>query len=367
MQAFNPLLRHFEQQVFALLSQKGTLVLEAPLFQNADIILQMLGERARSELIFIEDSHTACVMRYDFTLAMAEYYLNHADFSPIQYVTSGQVFRQQGLEKNCLQQLSFEWIGFEDKIGQDAGCVLQGIELLRFLTPCDTPIHLEIADIRLSKAILSGAGIPPIKAGRLKSSLRHPHKFSQILGQKPALLDESLHVFSQIAPENTKDLLQSLFKMTGLKHVGVRSLQEIAERFAKKSEESHEPVLDEHVIKILQEFYHLSCPANQLTEKVRFLMQEIGVCVDKELHYFEKRLDLLKQNGMNEAYIDYGQLLNRSPEYYSGFMFSLELEHQGKMQTIGGGGRYDDLFLQLGHFDKIPAIGCEIRPQIFLE
>ena len=66
----------FQYSVLSSLEAKEFEAIEVPILQNADLILDTIGERARSELFFVENSNLEQnALRYDFTLAIARHYL----------------------------------------------------------------------------------------------------------------------------------------------------------------------------------------------------------------------------------------------------------------------------------------------------
>jgi ATP phosphoribosyltransferase regulatory subunit len=365
---YNTDIHAFEQQALEYMIQHDFNVLEVPVLQNADIILDTIGERARAELFFVESiDANQNALRYDFTLAIARYYLEHIlpkDKNPQKFATCGTVFRNRGqnsTQPSEIKQINFEYIGDNDRLRADASCLAQALDLLNPYIK-DT-LHIGIADIRLSKAVLSGDFIPPIKAGRLKNALRHPKKFMSILNKSTSDSQSSLASLGKLSPSDANAVIHDIFTMTGLKHSGLRTLEEISTRFITKTAEQSEMKLDDHIIQTLTEFYHLECPAVMMCDKMRQIMQNMDINIDDYLQYFERRLDFLRTYNVDMSRLQYGALLNRKPEYYTGFMFSLEVVGQDKNQTIGGGGRYDGLFKQLGHSEKIYAIGCEIRSE----
>ena len=56
----------------------------------------------------------------------------------------------------------------------------------------------------------------------------------------------------------------------------------------------------------------------------------------------------------------------RNLEYYSGFVFQLDVPGQGVAGQIAGGGRYDGLLRSIGAGYDIPAIGSAIHTERLL-
>ncbi len=56
----------------------------------------------------------------------------------------------------------------------------------------------------------------------------------------------------------------------------------------------------------------------------------------------------------------------RQFEYYSGFVFQIELPGRGVAGQIAGGGRYDGLLASIGADQDAPAIGSAIHTERLL-
>lgn len=364
----------FMRQAYDALVDKGFVATKIPVLQNADKILDTVGERSRSELFFIENNDiNANALRYDFTLPIALHYLSHAKelgYPEVKIVTKGSVFRRRHVDDNKqseFEQIGLEFIGHTERTKTDAECL--AITLDRVSVVKNHKLLIEIADIGLSRAICEMPIIPPIKAGRLRSALRHREKFMRLLkSQKSDNQDDTFAVLGGLENADAEKIMQDILKLTGSKHTGLRSQQEITARFVKKAEEFQEQDLDSHVATLLARFYDLECSAESAAEKIRSLLSEINPNIDNYLQYYERRLDILRSFGVDTSHLIYGPLVKRKPEYYSGFMFAIDsLERVGKTSSLAGGGRYDDLFKLLGADHKIPAVGAEIRPSEIIE
>ncbi|MFT6072900.1 MAG: ATP phosphoribosyltransferase regulatory subunit [Alphaproteobacteria bacterium] len=359
----------FIRQTYDTLKEKGFYPAVMPILQNADKILDTVGERSRSELFFVDNNDiNANALRYDFTLPIALHYLSQTtqNARPEQkIITKGNVFRRLNddpQKKSEFQQIGLEFIGHTERTKTDAECLATTLDMLGVIK--DHPLSIEISDIGLSRAICEMPIIPPIKSGRLRSALRHREKFMRLLTQKKSdTQDDTFATLGRLDNSDAEKMMQDIFKLTGLKHTGLRNPEEITQRFVKKADEFHEHELDSHVALLLSRFYDLECPAEEAAERIRNLLSEINPDIDAYLQYYQRRLDILRSFNVDTNRLIYGPLVKRKPEYYSGFMFAIDSPSRiGKTNSLAGGGRYDDLFKLLGVDDKIPAVGAEIRP-----
>jgi|GEM_PF-6020988 len=358
----------FIRQTYDALKEKGFIPTVMPILQNADQILDTIGEKSRSELFFVENTDiTANALRYDFTLPIALHYLLHTQENnrPEQkIVTKGSVFRRSNdpLKKTEFKQIGLEFIGHTERTKTDAECLATVLDSLSGIK--NYSLVTEISDIGLSRAICEMPIIPPIKSGRLRGALRHREKFIRLLKDDTlAHQSDAFSILGQLENTDADKVMTDIFKLTGLKHTGIRSQQEITERFIKKADEFKEEALDPHVAALLAQFYDLECPANQAADKIRNLLSQVNTQIDDYLQYYQRRIDILQSFNVNIDQLVYGPLVKRKPEYYSGFMFAINSPMRSdKKSDLAGGGRYDNLFQLLGVTDKIPAIGAEVRP-----
>ena len=66
--------------------------------------------------------------------------------------------------------------------------------------------------------------------------------------------------------------------------------------------------------------------------------------------------------------ISFAAEFGRSLEYYTGFVFQIEVtDTAGGPQVIAGGGRYDDLISDIGDCKQVPAVGSAIYPERLLQ
>lgn len=361
----------FMRNTYDALIKRNFVPITVPVLQNADQFLDTVGERSRSELFFVENNDpNANALRYDVTLPIALQYLENTKENArpqVKIVTKGKVFRRRNVEDQTkqseFQQIGIEYIGHTERTKTDAECLAVTLDMLSVIK--NHPLTVEIADIGLSRAICEMPVIPPIKSGRLRGALRYREKFIRILNEKKLdTQDNRFTALSNLHDQDAEKIIQDIFKQTGINHTGIRTPQEITQRFIKKAEESQEQELDDNVSLVLSRFYDLSCPAEEAADKIRNLLSDINPDIDDYLQYYQRRLDILRSFSVDTSRLIYGPLVNRKPEYYSGFMFAIDSPDRTKNNhsALAGGGRYDDLFKLLGAKDKIPAVGAEIRP-----
>jgi histidyl-tRNA synthetase len=67
------------------------------------------------------------------------------------------------------------------------------------------------------------------------------------------------------------------------------------------------------------------------------------------------------------ARLEFSGVFGRNLEYYTGFVFQIEVDRpQGGSLAIAGGGRYDDMLSDIGSPVAVPAVGCAIHTERLL-
>ena len=64
--------------------------------------------------------------------------------------------------------------------------------------------------------------------------------------------------------------------------------------------------------------------------------------------YFQKRLAEMEELGLNPKRFEFKATFGRELEYYTGFVFQIEVETPDGFVAVAGGGRYDNLLSDMG-------------------
>ncbi|MFC2129982.1 histidine--tRNA ligase [Bacteroidota bacterium] len=94
------------------------------------------------------------------------------------------------------------------------------------------------------------------------------------------------------------------------------------------------------------------------SERDKQILHNAPVILDfldsESLEHFEKVKELLENSGID---IEITPQLVRGLDYYCHTVFEFQSSALGAQDSLGGGGRYDGLFEQLGFKQKVPAVG----------
>ena len=82
---------------------------------------------------------------------------------------------------------------------------------------------------------------------------------------------------------------------------------------------------------------------------------------------YRRRNRLLTEAGVGSDGLEFSSVFGRSLEYYTGFVFQIEVEAgDGSVVPVAGGGRYDSMLSDIGAPQPIPAVGCAIHTERLL-
>ncbi len=71
----------------------------------------------------------------------------------------------------------------------------------------------------------------------------------------------------------------------------------------------------------------------------------------------------MEELGLNPKRFEFKATFGRELEYYTGFVFQIEVETPGGFVAVAGGGRYDNLLSDMGSPVPVSAVGCAIHTE----
>ena len=82
---------------------------------------------------------------------------------------------------------------------------------------------------------------------------------------------------------------------------------------------------------------------------------------------FRRRLAHIDVASLAGRELEFSGVFGRNLEYYTGFVFQIEVDRpQGGTLAIAGGGRYDDMLSDIGSAVAVPAVGCAVHTERLL-
>ncbi len=335
----------------------GAQVVDPPLLQPADTLLDLYGEDIRARAYVTSDAlRGEQMLRPDFTLPVVQMHMREGA-EPARYTYSGEVFRRQEHDPdraNEYIQVGYEVFDRNDPAGADAEVFSLFALQLRGL-----PLRAATGDIGILTAAVTGLKTTDRRKAALMRHLWRPRRFRVLLdrfaGRKPG-------------PEGRDTLLDAKDPFaTDAPMIGKRRAAEIEARIATLREDRYTPPISDNELAGLETLLNVR-------ETMPFALERLqDVAVDlpqitPALDRLESRIAALQARGVEVERLDFEASYGRtSMEYYDGFVFGFYAEGRPDLPPIATGGRYDALTRQLGNGAEIPAVGGVIRPDLMLE
>jgi len=367
-------------KIIQLFSGAGCELIAPDILQPADVFLDRSGENIRQRAYVFSDLDGAeLCLRPDLTVPAARVYLRNnpqAD-QPARYCYRGPAFRYQSAEKSGVNPREFEQMGVEffgdsDCQAVEAEVLVLTIEALKTVGLKDFSVH--IGDLGLFAAIADKIDMPARWRERMKHHFWRPGAFRDLLS---SLSDGTygdpdsnrMKVLDEISGAGAGDITMAVSKVLDAKDIplaGLRSLDEIAARLAEQAADRAQAPLDTEVVSAIGDYLLIDGPPRESLEQVEAIAKRLGIDISAAQQAFTRRLDLAQERGVSLDKARFSAEFGRNLEYYTGFVFQLELPDSNASGQIAGGGRYDGLLTDIGAPKPVPAIGCAIHTERLL-
>ncbi|WP_171102549.1 ATP phosphoribosyltransferase regulatory subunit [Ruegeria sp. HKCCD7255] len=334
----------------------GAQIVDPPLLQPADTLLDLYGEDIRARAYVTSDAlRGEQMLRPDFTLPVVQMHMSEGA-EPARYTYSGEVFRRQEHDPdraNEYIQVGYEVFDRVDPAGADAEVFSLIALQLRGL-----PLRAATGDIGILIAAVAGLQTTERRKAALMRHLWRPRRFRHLLDR----------FAGRTAGPETRDALLNAADPLAVDApmIGKRRAAEIEARIeALREDRETAPISD-------SELAGLETLLN-VRETMPFALEQLrDVAVDlpqitPALDRLEARIAALQARGVDVERLDFEASYGRtSMEYYDGFVFGFYAEGRPDLPPVATGGRYDALTRQLGGGAEIPAVGGVIRPDLML-
>lgn len=342
-------------QLRAMFEAQGAMVVEPPILQPAETLLDLYGEDIRARAYVTSDAlRGEQMLRPDYTVPVVQMHMAHGA-DPARYTYAGEVFRRQ--EHDPARANEFIQVGYEvfdraDPAAADAEVFALISEALHGL-----PVKPVTGDIGILMAAVKGLDTTERRKAALMRHIWRPRRFRSLLdrfsGKTPV-------------PASRAALLAGTVQ-NDAPMIGLRSAQEIEARIDALREDAQAPALSAEqvaLIAALLDVREVMPHALSRLHDIAVDLPAIAGAVDLAV----ARADALAARGINTDQLAFEASYGRaSMEYYDGFVFGFRVETRPDLPAIASGGRYDALTKRLGQGDEIPAVGGVMRPGLMLE
>ncbi len=335
----------------------GAQVVDPPLLQPAETLLDLYGEDIRARAYVTSDAlRGEQMLRPDFTMPVVQMHM-HQGAEPARYTYSGEVFRRQEHDPdrpNEYIQVGYEVFDRQDPAGADAEVFSLFALQLRGL-----PLRAATGDIGILISAVQGLKTTVRRKAALMRHLWRPRRFRALLERFAGRAE---------VPQSRADFLASQEPMAvDAPMIGKRTVAEISDRIQALREDLETAPISDSELAGLESLLGVR-------EQMPFALEQLrDVAVDlpqitPALDRLEARIAALQARGVDVSSLDFEAAYGRtSMEYYDGFVFGFYAEGRPDLPPVATGGRYDALTRQLGNGAEIPAIGGVLRPDLMLE
>jgi len=334
---------------------RGAQVVETPVLQPADTLLDLYGEDIRARAYITSDAlRGEQMLRPDFTVPVVQMHMEQGA-EPARYTYAGEVFRRQEHDPdraNEFLQVGYEVFDRSNPADADAEVFALIAETLDGLN-----LRAATGDIGILMAAVRGLNTTDRRKSALMRHIWRPRRFR-------ALLDR----FARRVPvPAARAALLAAPVASSAPVIGRRSPAEIEERIEALRADAATPPISDHEMAGLETLM-------AVRETMPFALEQLrDVAVDlpqitPALDRLEARIAALAAHGVDVESLEFEASYGRtSMEYYDGFVFGFYAEGRPDLPPVATGGRYDALTRQLGNGAEIPAVGGVLRPGLMLE
>lgn len=335
----------------------GGQIVDPPLLQSADTLLDLYGEDIRARAYVTSDAlRGEQMLRPDFTLPVVEMHMQEGA-EPARYTYAGEVFRRQEFDETRSNE--YVQVGYEIFERNDPAAADAEVFALMQLQLKGLPVRAATGDMGILMAAVQGLQTTDRRKAALMRHIWRPRRFRALLdrfaGRAPV-------------PPTRAALLSCEGDVIGATpEIGKRSRAEVEGRIQALRDDAAEPPLAENQLLALEALLSVRETLPYAIERMRDIAVDLPQMLPA-LAALDARAAALKARGVDVDNLDFEATYGRtSMEYYDGFVFGFYAAARPDLPPVASGGRYDALTRLLGQGEEIPAVGGVIRPDLMLE
>jgi ATP phosphoribosyltransferase regulatory subunit len=333
----------------------GGQVVETPILQPAETLLDLYGEAIRARAYVTSDAlRGEQMLRPDFTVPVVQMHMAHGA-EPARYTYAGEVFRRQELDParaNEYLQVGYEVFDRENPAAADA-------EVFALCRAAVAHLDLRAAtgDIGILTAAVRGLRTTEARRAALLRHIWRPRRFRGLLER----------FAGRVAPSpQRRALIEGHAPACTAPLVGRRSRAEIEARIDRLREDAATPPLGAAELDLIEALLAVRETLPYALLRLRDISVDLPA-IAGAVEGLERRTEAMAARGIDVSALPFEASYGRtSMEYYDGFVFGLYSASRPDLPAIATGGRYDALTRRLGDGSAIPAVGGVLRPDLIL-
>jgi ATP phosphoribosyltransferase regulatory subunit len=349
------------------------------ILQPADIFLDQIGEALRGRTyVFTDLAGEELCLRPDLTVPVSRLYLERHPNADVEarYCYNGPAFRFQpraghDAPPREFRQAGIECYGVSDREAADLEIVRMAVDAVRGAGL--RSFRLRFGDIGLFYALLDALSLPERWRLKLRHYFWRPPVFHALLlrlakGERPdgnGAGAELAATLKDTDAAQAEDRVAAFLETKGIPVSGNRTLAEVAERLLDLAADLRAEPLPKEVATVIDCYLSVDAPLQEAVDRLAMIGKGAGLDLGPSLYLLQRRLERLREAGIDLAEARFATEFGRDLEYYSGMVFQIEAAANGK-DPVAGGGRYDGLLASLGAKREVPAVGAAIHTERLL-
>jgi ATP phosphoribosyltransferase regulatory subunit len=368
------------ERIMGLFTRAGYERVAPSFIQPAGVFLDCIGEALRNRTyVFTDPDGEELCLRPDLTIPACRIYLerNPAAEAPARYAYNGPAFRAQPGGPDALRPREFRQAGIENFAARDReqaetevlALTLEAVHLAGL-----TGFQIRYGDLGLFRALLEALPIAQRWRDRLMHRFWRPGSLADALHRfalPPTPLPDA-SIAALAATLDTEDGLAAeqqvaaFLDANNLAFLGARTLTEITSRLLSAAADMREQPLPDAVISLVRKYLAITRSPAAALDVIAALARKSGIDLESCVDACHRRHRLMQEAGIDVDSMTFDADFGRQFEYYTGFVFQLELPGRGVPGQIAGGGRYDGLIAAIGAERDAPAVGSAIYTERLL-
>lgn len=335
----------------------GAVVVETPVLQPAETLLDLYGEDIRARAYITSDAlRGEQMLRPDFTVPVVQMHMAEGA-EPARYTYAGEVFRRQ--EDDPDRASEFLQVGYE--VFDRSNPAAADAEVFALVSNAVSHLDVRAAtgDIGILMAAVRGLKTSERRKAALMRHVWRPRRFRALLDRFSGRSEMPASRAALLAKE---DPLADIGSLTGK-----RSWSEIAARVtALKIDAKADPISGTEM-DVIDALLNVRETVPFALEQLRDLAVDLPA-ISHAVERLRVRSDALAARGIDVDALPFEASFGRtSMEYYDGFVFGFYANGRADLPAVASGGRYDALTKRLGNGVEIPAVGAVLRPGLMVE
>lgn len=368
------------KRLLGLFEAAGHEFIEPDIIQPADVFLERAGEDIRSRTyVFTDPDGNELCLRPDITVPACRYHLANAPTPQTlaRYCYNGPAFRHHSAKSATnapreFDQLGLEWFGASQS--QEAEAEIFNLTIAALETAGLTDYNIRVGDLGLFNALLASIEMPQRWRRRLAREFWDPRAFFKLLGhltgQQPLPEPSNSELVTKLAASGVDDarkFVDATLDENDWPLVPGRSADEIAARLAEKAADKNSIPLDSSIASLINTYLNVHGDLFDIETTLRQMAKTQPGQFADGVENMASRNQLFDLSAIKNGTIGFAAEFGRSLEYYTGFVFQVEVpDTDGGPLVIAGGGRYDDLISDIGKCQSVPAVGSAIYTERLL-